>query len=158
MIDLYAILGITKNATNEDIKKAWRKAAHLHHPDASGSDASSQVFLKAREAYEILGDPSKRAIYDQNLKRELKAPATVCEEVSIRRDMPWKREDALIFSNIVLKGDMILFNSNTLILPHSAIWSVAKSMFLAGPSVHCDFPSSVRSASRNPPPKASSYG
>lgn len=115
MIDFYAILGITKNATKEDIKKAWRRAAHLNHPDASGSDASSQVFLKAREAYEILGDPSKRAIYDQKLKRELKAPATVGEEGAIRRDIPWKREDALVFSNIVLKGDMILFNSNTLI-------------------------------------------
>ena len=115
MVDYYATLGVTKTATSEDIKKAWRKAARLLHPDASGSDASSQVFRKAREAYEILGDPAKRAIYDQTLERELKDQSSGHEEGARKRNLPWKREDALVFKNIVLKGSMILFNSNTLI-------------------------------------------
>ena len=61
--DYYKILGVSKNATEDEIKKAFRKLAHQHHPDKSGGDAAK--FKEASEAYSVLSDKSKRAHYDQ---------------------------------------------------------------------------------------------
>src|SRR4030095_5691732 len=66
--DYYDILGVAKNASEEDIKKAYRKLAMKHHPDRNqGDDAkkSEDKFKGAKEAYEMLSDPQKRAAYDQ---------------------------------------------------------------------------------------------
>jgi molecular chaperone DnaJ len=66
--DYYDVLGVTKNASDEDIKKAYRKLAMKHHPDRNqGDDAkkSEDKFKEAKEAYEMLSDPQKRAAYDQ---------------------------------------------------------------------------------------------
>ena len=64
--DYYEILGIGKNATEEEIKKAYRKMAMKHHPDRNpdSKDAESK-FKEAKEAYEMLSDDSKRAAYDR---------------------------------------------------------------------------------------------
>jgi molecular chaperone DnaJ len=67
--DYYDILGVPKNATDEDIKKAYRKLAMKHHPDRNqGDDAkkSEDKFKEGKEAYEMLSDPQKRALYDQH--------------------------------------------------------------------------------------------
>ena len=66
--DYYDVLGVAKNAPEEDIKKAYRKLAMKHHPDRNqGDDAkkSEEKFKEAKEAYEMLTDPQKRAAYDQ---------------------------------------------------------------------------------------------
>jgi molecular chaperone DnaJ len=66
--DYYDILGVPKNATEDDIKKAYRKLAMKFHPDRNqGGDATKaeEKFKDAKEAYEILSDASKRAAYDQ---------------------------------------------------------------------------------------------
>jgi molecular chaperone DnaJ len=64
--DFYKILGIEKNASDEDIKKAYRKLAMKFHPDRNpGDKASEEHFKEAKEAYEILSEPQKRAAYDQ---------------------------------------------------------------------------------------------
>ncbi len=66
--DYYDILGVPKNATEEDIKKAYRKLAMKYHPDRNqGDDAkkSEEKFKEAKEAYEMLSEPPKRAAYDQ---------------------------------------------------------------------------------------------
>ncbi len=60
--DYYKILGITKSANKEDVKKAFRKLAHSYHPDKPGGDV--EKFKEASEAYSILGDEKKRAEYD----------------------------------------------------------------------------------------------
>jgi len=60
--DYYEILGISKNASPDEIKKAFRRAAIEHHPDRGGSEAQ---FKKINEAYEVLKDPEKRKRYDQ---------------------------------------------------------------------------------------------
>lgn len=64
--DFYEILGITKSATPEEIKKAYRKKAIAHHPDKNPGDKDAEEKFKiAAEAYEILSDPQKKAKYDQ---------------------------------------------------------------------------------------------
>lgn len=63
MDDYYKILGITKTATEEDVKKAYRRLAHKYHPDKSGGD--EKMFKKINEAYQILSNREKRAQYDR---------------------------------------------------------------------------------------------
>lgn len=66
--DFYEILGLPKNASDEDIKKAYRKLAMKHHPDRNQGDsakAAEEKFKEAKEAYEMLSDAQKRAAYDQ---------------------------------------------------------------------------------------------
>ncbi len=60
--DYYEILGVPKSATEDDIKKAFRKLARKHHPDAGGSE---ERFKEINEAYEVLSDSEKRKQYDQ---------------------------------------------------------------------------------------------
>ncbi|MFA6314932.1 MAG: molecular chaperone DnaJ [Candidatus Paceibacterota bacterium] len=65
MKDYYKILGVDKGASKEDIKKAFRKQAHQHHPDKNKNDpSSSQKFKEASEAYSVLSDDNKRRQYD----------------------------------------------------------------------------------------------
>ncbi|MDW5442076.1 molecular chaperone DnaJ [Polaromonas sp. SM01] len=66
--DYYDTLGVPKNASDEDIKKAYRKLAMKHHPDRNQGEtgkASEEKFKEAKEAYEMLSDAQKRAAYDQ---------------------------------------------------------------------------------------------
>ena len=64
--DFYDILGVSKSATQSEIKKAYRKKAVQFHPDKNPGDATAEAnFKKAAEAYEILGNEQKRAKYDQ---------------------------------------------------------------------------------------------
>ena len=60
--DYYKTLGVSKNASAAEIKKAFRKLAQKHHPDAGGDE---NKFKEINEAYEVLGDPEKRKVYDQ---------------------------------------------------------------------------------------------
>ncbi len=63
--DCYEILGINKSATDEEIKKAYRKKAKQYHPDANPGDKEAEErFKEANEAYSILSDPDKKAKYD----------------------------------------------------------------------------------------------
>jgi len=62
-MDYYSILGVDKNASEQDIKKAYRKLAQQHHPDKEGGD--EKKFKEVSEAYEVLSDKQKRAQFDQ---------------------------------------------------------------------------------------------
>jgi curved DNA-binding protein len=61
-VDYYQTLGVAKNASDDDIKKAYRKLAMKHHPDRTGGDDTE--FKKIQEAYATLSDPQKRSQYD----------------------------------------------------------------------------------------------
>src|SRR5215218_1906452 len=64
--DYYEILGIERSAPEVGLKKAYRRLAMKHHPDrCPGDAAAAQQFKQAKEAYEVLSDPRKRAAYDQ---------------------------------------------------------------------------------------------
>ena len=62
--DYYEVLGVGRSATNEEIKKAFRKLAFKHHPDHNREDGAAEGFKEVNEAYEVLSDPDKRAVYD----------------------------------------------------------------------------------------------
>ena len=64
--DYYQTLGVGREATAAEIKKAYKKLAMKHHPDRNQGDKSSEKkFKELSEAYEVLKDPQKRAAYDQ---------------------------------------------------------------------------------------------
>ncbi len=61
--DYYKILGVSQNASPEEIRRAYKEAVKKYHPDVAGKGAH-EVFLEIREAYEVLSDPYKRKAYD----------------------------------------------------------------------------------------------
>ncbi|MFA5631755.1 MAG: DnaJ C-terminal domain-containing protein [Porticoccaceae bacterium] len=63
--DYYNILGLARDASQDDIKRAYRKLARKYHPDVSSEENAEDRFKEVSEAYEVLKDPEKRAAYDQ---------------------------------------------------------------------------------------------
>jgi curved DNA-binding protein len=64
MKDYYAILGVPRNATQEEIKRAYKRLARQYHPDVNKSPEAEEKFKEINEAYAVLSDPEKRKIYD----------------------------------------------------------------------------------------------
>jgi curved DNA-binding protein CbpA/HSP20 family molecular chaperone IbpA len=59
----YDVLGLERNASADDVRRAYRSKARLHHPDKAGGDA--ETFAKVKKAYDVLGDPDRRKVYDE---------------------------------------------------------------------------------------------
>src|SRR5690625_1054256 len=63
--DYYEVLGVGKDATPEELRKAYRKLARKYHPDVNKEPDAEEKFKEVKEAYEVLNDQQKRAQYDQ---------------------------------------------------------------------------------------------
>lgn len=63
--DYYEVLGVSRNASDSDLKKAYRRLAMKYHPDRNPGVEAERKFKEAKEAYEVLNDPKKRSAYDQ---------------------------------------------------------------------------------------------
>ena len=64
MQNYYEILGTSKGATQDEIKKAYRQKSKMYHPDINKSDNAEAMMKKVNQAYDVLGDPAKRQQYD----------------------------------------------------------------------------------------------
>ena len=71
MVNYYSVLGIGKNASKEEIKKAYHRSALKYHPDKNKNENSEAMFKKVVEAYEVLSDPYKKERYDNSIKYKL---------------------------------------------------------------------------------------
>ncbi|WP_298646380.1 J domain-containing protein [uncultured Proteiniphilum sp.] len=90
-IDYYKILGIERNASAEDIKKAYRKLARKLHPDLNPNDKEAhKKFQELNEANEVLSDPEKRAKYDQYGENWKHGAEYEKEQQQYRRQQPWR--------------------------------------------------------------------
>jgi len=78
--DLYAVLGVTRDADEGEIRSAHRALAKKYHPDA-GSGSSSERFRTIQDAYDILGDPGRRAEYDRSLRRQEQRPVRAAPSI-----------------------------------------------------------------------------
>ena len=66
MTDPYSVLGVSRDASDDEIKKAYRNLSRKYHPDANPGDKEAEAkFKEASEAYSVLSDPQKRQQYDQ---------------------------------------------------------------------------------------------
>ena len=63
--DYYSVLGVPRDASEEEIKKAYRKLAMKYHPDVATEEGAAETFKQIGEAYEVLSDPQKRSLYDR---------------------------------------------------------------------------------------------
>lgn len=102
--DFYVMLGVRRAATQEDIRRAYLKAVQKLHPDKNVNPGETEMFLDVQQAYETLGDPSRRAKYDATLPPEPEQPPNPIQ-VSIqysRASLPRMSDPQLVYALLAL--------------------------------------------------------
>lgn len=83
--DYYAILGVFRDASQEDIKRAYFEAAQKLHPDKNVAAGETELFLETQQAYEVLSNPKRRNLYDATLPPEIDVNSVIKHEVFFSR-------------------------------------------------------------------------
>ena len=84
--DYYSLLGVFRDATKSEIKRAYFDAAQRLHPDKNEAPGETEIFLDVQQAYDILSNPKTRAAYDESLAPENESPSPIVERQSFSRE------------------------------------------------------------------------
>ncbi len=86
--DHYAILGVFRDASQEEIKRAYFDAAQRLHPDKNVAAGETELFLEIQQSYEILSNPKRRNLYDATLPPEIDVNSVVKHEIYFQPPKP----------------------------------------------------------------------
>ena len=100
MVNYYSILGISRDSTKDDIKKAYHRCALKYHPDKNKQDNAEEMFKKVVEAYEVLSDPYKKQRYDNSVKHKLNFNFSLSPEILKFSRYFFSEENIQKFTNI----------------------------------------------------------
>lgn len=96
--DFYVILGLPRDASQEEIRRAYHEAAQRLHPDKNQAPGETEMFLEVQQAYELLSNPTRRAQYDATLPPQQETPSMVLHEVYFSRpNLVWLTEPQMIY-------------------------------------------------------------
>jgi len=105
MADFYSVLGVERGATDDDIKKAYRRLAMQYHPDRNGgAKDAEEKFKEITEAYDVLRDPSKRAAYDRYGEAGLRGGAGGFHHVDLSEALNIFMRDFAGFGDMFAQG------------------------------------------------------
>jgi Ca-activated chloride channel family protein len=101
--DFYALLGLLRSATQEEIRRAYLKAAKRLHPDTNKAPGETEMFLDVQQAYQVLSDPARKASYDSALPPEEKLPSVISQRILLsRKEISRLKEPQLVYALIDL--------------------------------------------------------
>jgi Ca-activated chloride channel homolog len=96
--DFYALLGLLRSATQEDIRRSYLKAAKRLHPDKNISPGETELFLDVQQAYQILSNPAQRAAYDSTLPPEEEISTVIDQQILVSRtELSRSQESQLVY-------------------------------------------------------------
>ncbi len=96
--DFYTALGLPRDASPEEIRRAYHEAAQRLHPDKNQAPGETEMFLEVQQAYEVLSNPARRVQYDATLPPQQETPAMVLHEVYYSRpNLVWLTEPQMIY-------------------------------------------------------------
>jgi Ca-activated chloride channel family protein len=103
--DFYGILGISRAATLDEIRRAYHRAARRYHPDVNLEAGDTQLFLAIQQAYEVLSNAEKRAAYDETLPPEIPLPPPVSISTLFSRSrLPKIKEPQVVYTLLELEA------------------------------------------------------
>jgi Ca-activated chloride channel family protein len=95
---LYALLGLLRSATQDEVRRAYLKAAKRLHPDTNNAPGETELFLDIQQAYQVLSETSRRSAYDATLEPEEELPAFVNQRILFsRKEIPRLNEAQLVY-------------------------------------------------------------